>query len=85
MTAAIFALDCLTTVPLESIRVTARNSLLHLDGTVTSSHQRITLEEVARNVPGVRGVVDRIEVAWQTSTCGLPRVREVEPKVIHLG
>ncbi len=61
--AAVDAMECLTTVPLETIRVTASNSWLHLEGTVSQPHQRITLEEVVRNLPGVRGITDCVTVA----------------------
>src|SRR5205809_4099021 len=43
--AASKAIECLTTVPLETINVTARNGWLHLEGTVTCGHQRTTLKD----------------------------------------
>jgi osmotically-inducible protein OsmY len=61
-TAAVDAIECLTTVPLESIQVTARNGWLQLEGTVAWEQQRTTLEEVTRRLPGVRGVIDSIAI-----------------------
>jgi osmotically-inducible protein OsmY len=63
VSAAITAIDCLTTVPLENIRVTSNNNWLRLEGTVSCPNQRITLEQVTRNLPGVRGVTDCIAVS----------------------
>jgi len=61
-TAASEAIECLTTVPVETIHVTARHGWLHLGGTVNWEHQRITLEEVTRHLPGVRGLIDSMVV-----------------------
>jgi osmotically-inducible protein OsmY len=61
-TAAVDAIECLTTVPLETINVTARHGWLHLDGTVTGVHQRTTVEDVTRHLPGVRGVIDSMVI-----------------------
>jgi osmotically-inducible protein OsmY len=61
-TAAVDAIGCLTTVRLETIKVTARHGWLHLGGTVTGDHQRTTLEEVTRHLPGVRGVIDSMVI-----------------------
>lgn len=60
--AAVNAIECLTTVPLETVRVTAHNGLLRLEGTVSGEHQRIILEEVTRHLPGVRQVIDAIRI-----------------------
>jgi osmotically-inducible protein OsmY len=56
--AAVDAIEVLTTVPQESIKVTAHNGWLHLEGTVSGRHQRTILEEVTRQLPGVQGVTD---------------------------
>ena len=63
VTAAVAAIDCLTTIPLENIRVTSHNNWLRLEGTVSWPNQRIMLEQVTRNLPGVRGVTDCIAVS----------------------
>jgi len=61
-TAAVDAIECLTTVPLETIQVTARNGWLQLEGTVAREQIRTTLEEVTRRLPGVCGVIDSIAI-----------------------
>jgi len=60
--AATDAIEVLTTVPQESIKVTAHNGWLHLEGTVNWRHQRTILEDVTRHLPGVRGVTDSIVI-----------------------
>jgi len=60
--AAADAIECLTTIPPETIRVTARNGWLHFEGTVNCCEQRSTLENVTRHLPGVRGVSDSITI-----------------------
>ena len=60
--AALDAIDCLTTIPMETLQVSARNGWLHLQGTLTSRHQRTILEEVTRHLPGVRGVINSIRI-----------------------
>jgi hypothetical protein len=56
------AIECLTTIPTETIKVSARKGWLHLEGTVAWRDQRNTLEQVTRNLPGVHGVIDSIAV-----------------------
>ena len=56
------AIEVLTTVPLESIKVSARNGWLHLEGSVEWRHQRTIVEDVTRHLPGVRGVIDEITI-----------------------
>ena len=60
--AAADAIEWLTTIPQETIKVTARNGWLYLEGTVDWRHQRTTLEEVTRHLPGVQGVIDSIRI-----------------------
>jgi len=60
--AATNAIEVLTTVPQEWLKVTARNGWLRLEGTVNSGHQRIILEDVTRHLPGVQGVIDSISI-----------------------
>ena len=61
-TAAVRAIECLTTIPVETIRVTAGNGWLHLAGTVRSTPERILIEQIARNLPGATGVTDSIKI-----------------------
>jgi osmotically-inducible protein OsmY len=56
------AIDCLTTVPLDRVRVRARDGWLHLEGSVNWDRQRTTLEEVTRPLEGVRGVTNSIMI-----------------------
>mgnify|MGYP003565890081 CR=1 FL=1 len=44
-----------------NIRVGVLNGIVHLAGIVDSLAKRNTAEELARKVPGVRGIVNRIE------------------------
>ena len=60
--AATNAIEVLTTVPPESLKVTAQNGWLHLEGTVHSGSQRNILEDVTRPLPGVHGVIDSISI-----------------------
>lgn len=54
------AIKWLTTIPQETIKVTAHNGHLDLDGRVASLQQRLILEDLARTLPGVRGVTNLI-------------------------
>ena len=60
--AAADAIEVLTTVPPESIRVTARNGWLYLEGKVDWQQQRTIVEDVTRHLPGVKGVIDSISI-----------------------
>jgi len=46
--AAADAIEVLTTVPAESIKVTARSGWLYLQGELESRHQRTIVEDVTR-------------------------------------
>jgi osmotically-inducible protein OsmY len=61
--AASKAIYWLTTIPEETISVTARHGHLALDGRVHTLSQRFLIEDVARTLPGVRGVTNLICVA----------------------
>ena len=60
--AAIEAIECLTTVPLDSIKIVTRNGWLHLEGTLYWESQRTTVEDVTRHLPGVLGITDTIAI-----------------------
>ena len=66
-TAAIEAICTLTTVPPDTIQVTARNGWLEFKGTLNQRHQRNTVEEVTRHLPGVRGLTDSIVICERPS------------------
>ncbi len=52
----------ITTVPAETIEITAHEGWVVLEGTVNNSMQREVIEHVARHSEGVHGVVDLITV-----------------------
>lgn len=54
------AIKWLTTIPQDTITVTAHDGHLDLDGRVPSLRQRLIIEDVARTLPGVRGVTNLI-------------------------
>ena len=60
--AAVDAIEWLTTVPQETIKVTACNGWLYLEGTLNCRSQLTTVEDVTRHVPGVQGVIDTIKI-----------------------
>jgi osmotically-inducible protein OsmY len=51
------------TPPPGSVRATVRKGAVTLDGAVTWSFQREAAERIARRVPGVTGISNRITVA----------------------
>ncbi|MHC1739891.1 MAG: BON domain-containing protein [Anaerolineaceae bacterium] len=55
----IFASEC--QIDVANLRVGVLNSIAHLAGTVDSITNRNTAEELAKNIGGIRGVVNRIE------------------------
>ena len=59
---AIAAIRWLTTIPAESITVSARGGWVSLQGVVGTPHQRRTVEEIVRLLPEVRGVENLIEL-----------------------
>jgi osmotically-inducible protein OsmY len=60
--AAADAIEWLTTVPQETIKISARNGWLYLEGTVNWRSQRTIVEDVTRHLPGVQGVTDSITI-----------------------
>jgi osmotically-inducible protein OsmY len=60
--AAADAIACLTTVPIDTIQVSAQDGRLHLEGWVDSDSERIIVEEVIRPLRGVRGVINSVKV-----------------------
>jgi len=60
--AAADAIACLTTVPIDTIKVSAQDGRLHLEGWVDSDSERIIVEEVTRPLRGVRGVINSVKV-----------------------
>jgi hypothetical protein len=62
---AIFAADSRTAYA--DIRVGVLNGIVHLAGVADSLSERSAAEELAGHVPGVRGVVNRIEAPGSPS------------------
>ncbi len=61
------AIRWLTTIPPETVSVTARNGWVTLKGTVESQHQRDTLEDVIRHQPQVQGINDFLELKTKSN------------------
>src|SRR5579875_3496457 len=62
-------------VPDESIKVTASDGFITLEGKVGWHYQRTAAESCARNVAGVRGVINNIEVKPKPATVSSVEVR----------
>ena len=60
--AIVDAVECLTTIPIDSIVVSVRDDWVNLAGTLKEEHQRETVESVVRHLPGVRGVTNSIRL-----------------------
>ena len=73
---AIFTADSRTSHV--ELRVGVLNSIVHLAGTVDSLSERTAAEELAGQVPGVRGMVNRIEAPGAPSPA-----REVNLDLTH--
>lgn len=65
-----------------NLRVGVSNGVVHLAGTVASIEVYVAVAELAAGVPGVRGVVNRIEAPGAPSparTIHLPSLNKEEP------
>jgi osmotically-inducible protein OsmY len=60
--AAADAIDVLTTIPQESIKVSARDGWVRLEGKVSGAQQRALLENISWHLPGVQGVINLITI-----------------------
>jgi len=56
------AIQVITTVPTESIVVSAREGWVWLAGTLKERHQKEVVEDVVRNLAGVRGITNMITI-----------------------
>jgi osmotically-inducible protein OsmY len=54
--AAVDAIQWLTTIPPETVKLTVQNGWVTLEGAVDWWHQRDTLGDIVRHVPGVKGL-----------------------------
>jgi len=56
------AIQCITTIPTESLSVRVREGWVFLGGELKSRHEKDFVAEVVRHLPGVRGVTNLIVV-----------------------
>ena len=61
-TAATEAIEWLTTISPEAIRISVQDGWVTLEGSLNWRHQRDTVNEVVLKVPGVKGVTNRIRL-----------------------
>ena len=61
MTAVLNAIECIVTVPRDSIKVTVDAGWVRLEGTVNDWSQKETVDNLVRRVPGVRGVLSLLQ------------------------
>jgi osmotically-inducible protein OsmY len=59
------AIRCITTIPMESLRVTVNEDWICLRGALNEQHQKEAAEEVVRQFSGVRGVTNLITITPQ--------------------
>ncbi len=60
--AATDVIQWLTTISPEALKITARSGWLKLEGKVEWRHQARTIEDLVRQLPGVRGVENQLTV-----------------------
>jgi osmotically-inducible protein OsmY len=56
------AIECLTTIPTESLSVCVQDGWVYLSGELTDRHQKEFVGEVVQHLAGVNGVTNLIEV-----------------------
>lgn len=56
------AIDCLTTIPTESLLVRVRGQRVYLSGVLNDRHQKEFVGEVVRHLDGINGVTNLIAV-----------------------
>lgn len=64
---AVHALESHSAIPADKIKVTVKNGWLTLEGSVDWQYQKLLAESVVKNIKGVLGVTNQIEVKPQTS------------------
>ena len=65
--AVLNAIDCITTIHRETLRVTVHQGWVRLEGTVPNWNQKETVDSVVRHMPGVKGLISLIQIESQTS------------------
>jgi osmotically-inducible protein OsmY len=67
-TAAVLnAIECVTTIPQDSLTVTVHEGWVRLEGILPDWSQKETVDNIVRHVPGVNGLISLIRVESQTS------------------
>ena len=61
--AATNAIDWVTTVPAEYIKISVRRGCIHLGGSVISWHEKQVVEEAVRQLEGVSQVINAIVIS----------------------
>jgi len=56
------AIECLTTIPTESLSVRVRDGWVYLAGPLKDQHQKEFVGELVQRLPGVQGVTNLITV-----------------------
>jgi osmotically-inducible protein OsmY len=56
------AIQCITTIPVESLRVTVNEDWVCLRGILKDRHQKEVATEVVQQMSGVRGVTNLIKI-----------------------
>jgi len=62
------AIQRITTIPVESLRVTVNEDWVCLRGALNEQHQKEVAEEVVRHFSGVRGVTNLISIIPQVAS-----------------
>ena len=62
------ALECITTIPVESLKVTVNEDWVCLQGTLKDRHQKEVAAEVVQRMSGVRGVTNLIKIDPQATS-----------------
>lgn len=56
------AIECLTTIPTESISIRVQDGLVYLTGALRDRHQKEFVGDVVQHLAGVNGVINLIAV-----------------------
>lgn len=56
------AIECITTVPPGSLNVTVHQGWVRIEGKLSGWNQKDSVDNIARQVPGVKGLISLIRV-----------------------
>lgn len=62
---ALDTIKCVTTIPIDSIKITARAGRLTLEGTVEDESQKKVVETVIRHLPGITEIINLVTAKRQ--------------------